>query len=98
MSSGDATDEYAYWFDPDTAQLVLFAYSYEGNPGGLRFRKAFNYRRVGGILFFDQENLGVDIEGLSVDQIDERFVSERLRQISTVTLQNFQVRPLEAKE
>ena len=70
-----------------------------GHGGGLTARrKAFNYRRVGGILFFDQENLGVDIEGLSVDQIDERFVSERLRQISTVTLQNLQVWPLEAQE
>lgn len=67
--------------------------------GGLTARReAFNCRRVGGILFFDQENLGVDVEGLSVDQIDERFVSERLRQISTVTLQNLQVWPLEAQE
>ena len=49
-SSTDAEDEYLYWFDPETARLEQFAYSFQGRPGGLRFRRLDNYRRVGGIL------------------------------------------------
>lgn len=90
-SSTDAGDEYMYWFDPETGQVEQFAYSYEGNPGGLRFRRAKNLRRVGGILFFDQENLGVEGEGLSVDQIDAKFVAQKMRVVSTVELKNLRV-------
>ena len=93
-SSTDAEDEYLYWFDPETARLEQFAYSFQGRPGGLRFRRLGNYRRVGGILFFDQENLGVEGDELSVDQIDAAFVRERMREVSRVELSEITVRPL----
>lgn len=94
-SSSDASDEYLYWFDPETARVEQFAYSFEGNPGGLRFRRGHNYRRVEGILFFDQENLGVEGEGLTVDLVTPGYVDEKMRQISSVELRNVEVRPLE---
>ncbi len=94
-SSTEADDQYLYWFDPETGRVELFAYSFDGNPGGLRFRRAVNHRRVGGILFFDQENLGVDQDGLTVDQITPAFVAERMQPISTVTLENIDVRDIE---
>lgn len=93
-SSTDAEDEYLFWFDPQTARLEQFAYSYQGSPGGLRFRRLTNYRRVGGILFFDQHNLGVEGEGLDVDLLTEEFVDRRLRPVSTVELKQIEVRPL----
>ena len=83
-TSTDAEDEFLYWFDPETGRLEQFAYSFVGSPGGLRFRKLYNYRRVGGLLFFDQENLGLDGDDLRVDQITPEFVST-LQPISTVT-------------
>lgn len=92
-SSSGADDEFLYWFDPETARLEQFAYSFAGNPGGLRFRRAFNYRRVGGILFFDQENWGVDEDGLRVEEIHpDRLADWDL--ISTVTVQEIKVEPL----
>jgi len=93
-SSTDADDAYLYWFDPKTGRLEQFAYSFEGNPGGLRFRRAKNYRRVGGILFFDQENWGVEGEGLSVDQITPNFVDRKMRRVSEVELRGLEVQPL----
>lgn len=93
-SSSDATDEYLYWFDPETGRVEQFAYSYEGTPGGLRFRRGFNYRRVGGILFFDQQNLGIEGDGLRVDQIDPDFVAT-MREVSTVELRELLVRNLD---
>lgn len=93
-SSTDADDQYMYWFDPETGRVEMLAYSFHTGDGGLRFRRATNHRRVGGILFFDQENLGADGPGLSVDQIDPAFVAERMRPISTVRLENIRVEPL----
>lgn len=93
-SSTDASDEYMYWLDPQTGRVEQFAYSFEGNPGGLRFRRAENHRRVGGLLFFDQENLGAAGNELRVDQITPEFVEKRMRPISKVELENIEVRAL----
>jgi len=94
-SSTDASDQYLYWFDPKNGQVEQFAYSYEGNPGGLRFRKGFNYRRESGLLFFDQENWGVEGENLGVDQLTPDFV-KTLRLVSTVAITDLTVTPVEA--
>lgn len=91
-SSTDASDEYIYWFDPETARVEQFAYSFEGAPGGLRFRQGSNYRREGGILFFDQSNLGAAGDELSVDQITPEFVRDKMRLISRVSFRNIDVR------
>lgn len=92
-SSAGSASEYLYWFDPSSARLEQFAYDYED---GMRFRRAVNHRRVDGILFFDQENLGLEGEGLSVDLIDPVYVAETMRPISTVEIRNITVRPLAA--
>lgn len=93
-SSTDADDQYLYWFDPETARLVQFAYSFAGSPGGLRFRRLENYRRVGGLLFADQLNLGAAGDELVVDQISPGFVRDRMRPVSEVRLDEIVVEPL----
>jgi hypothetical protein len=93
-SSTDAQDEFIYWFDPTTARLEQFAYSFEGDPDGIRFRRLSNHRRIGGILFFDQENLGVEGDEYSVDQITPTFVEQSMREISIVTLEDVRVEGL----
>ncbi len=87
-SSTDADDEFTFWFDPQTARLELFAYSYLRSGGGLRFRRLTNFRRAAGILVFDQENFGIDGPNQSVDSITPDFVRSRMRHVSTVTLNN----------
>ena len=93
-SSTDADDIYTYWFDQD-GRMAQFAYSYEGNPGGVRFRRLSNFRRVGGLLFSDQANLGAEGEGLSPDDLNPESVNN-LRAISQVSLKNIEVRSLAA--
>lgn len=90
-SSTDADDEFAFWFDPASGRLEQFAYSFRGRPGGIRFRRLFNYRRVGGILFYDQENWGLDGDGLEVESIDPGLVRS-MERISTVTVSNVEVK------
>ncbi len=93
-TSTDAGDQYMYWFDPETARLEYLAYSYDDNSGGLRFRRAVRHRRIGGLLFFDQENYGADGPGLSVDAIDPAYVRDAMRHVSTVRLEGIRVRPV----
>ncbi len=98
-TSTDSGDEYVYWFDPESARLEYFAYSYDDNGGGLRFRRNLRHRRAGGLLFFDQENYGVDGGGadgpdLSVDSIDAAYVRDAMRHVSTVRLEGIEVRSL----
>jgi hypothetical protein len=93
--TAQTSDEYMYWLDPESGEVVYFAYDFVGEPNGIRFRRAFNPRRIGGILFFDQENLGLDGDGLDVGAIDPRFVAERLKPISKVELSRIEVRPID---
>lgn len=94
-SSSAADSEYLYWFDPDTGRLEQFAYSFgRGERGGLRFRPLVNYRRIGGILFADQENYAVGGPDLDVDDITPEFVAEQMRHLSTVELRDIEVEHL----
>lgn len=90
-SSTDADDEFLYWFEPSSGQLEQFAYSYNRSGGGLRFRTLVEPRRVGGILFFDQENFGIEGEGLSVDSVSADYIQGEMRHVSTITLSNIRV-------
>lgn len=96
-SSTDASDDYAYWFDPSSGRLEQYAYSFgNGTPrGGLRFRRLSNYRRVGGLLFFDAGNIGLDGEGdFTVDRIDPEAVEQLMHPVSEVVLSEITVEPL----
>lgn len=90
-SSSGADDEYLFWFDPETGRLEQLAYSFAG---GLRFRRAFDFRRVGGLLFADHENYGVDGEGYRVDQVTPEFVAEEMEHVSTIRLRDVAVEPV----
>lgn len=92
-SSTDADDTYTYWLDPETGEVAFFAYRYDGDPGGIRFRRAINQRRIGGILFFDQENYGAEGDALGVDTITPAF-AERLPLVSTVRFVDVSVEEL----
>jgi Family of unknown function (DUF6503) len=93
-SSNSAHDEYVYWFDPETGRLKQYAYSFGtgSERGGLRFRPLRNYQRVGGILFADVINLGVDGSGdLRVDLITPAYVDKEMKEVSRVHLSDVEV-------
>lgn len=94
-SSADADDQYLYWFDPDSGRLEQFAYSFHTGDGGLRLRRAVDFERVGGILFSDQQNLGVNGPGHAVDEITPAFAA-RMEEVSTVSLEEIEVTEVEA--
>lgn len=94
-SSTDADDQYLFWFDPESGRLVQLAYDFgSGEGAGVRFRRLINPRRVGGILFADQTNLGAEAPDVTVDVVTPAFVAEGMREVSTVTLREIRVEPL----
>ena len=100
-SSNSAHDQYVFWFDPESARLEQYAYSFGTGRerGGLRLRKPFDYRRFGGILFFDVDNLGVNGSGkeLTVDLLTPGYVKEKMEHVSFVNLSNIKVRATTAE-
>lgn len=91
-TSDGADSAYIYWFDPETARLEQFAYDYsEGT--GLRFRVLTNYRRIGGLLFYDADNYGLNTRdgGLTVDDINPVYVDEELPLVSQIQLRDVDV-------
>ena len=90
-SSNDASDTYMFWFDPDTGRVEQFGYDFSG---GLRYRKAVAFNRVGGILFSDQENYAIDGDRIPVDMLSAEYVAENMSLLSTVTLSDIEVESL----
>jgi hypothetical protein len=82
------SEAYLFWFDPETARLEQFAYSF---PDGLRFRKLVNYREIGGLLLFDQENYAVDDTEDGVDWITSA-TAPTMKHLSTIALTEVLVR------
>ncbi len=91
-SSSGAEDEYLFWFDPETGRLEQLAYSFAG---GLRFRTAKSFHRVGGLLFADHENLGIDEEGREVDEVTPELVEAEMEPVSTIELRGIEVEPIQ---
>ena len=90
-TSNDADDAYTFWFDPDTGRVEQFGYDFNG---GLRYRKAIAFNRVGGVLFSDQENYAVNGERVPVDMLSPEYISENMALLSTVTISDITVEPL----
>ena len=90
-TSTDADDQYMYWFDPETGEMVMFGYDFTVGRGGLRLRRVIRSQRVGGMLFTDQENYAVNGQDFSVLQLTPQFVTENMELLSTVELSNIEV-------
>lgn len=90
-TSADASDAYTFWFDPDTGRVEQFGYDFAG---GLRFRKAIAFNRVGGVLFSDQENYAIDGDRIPVDTLSPDYVAENMELLSTVVLSDIRVQPI----
>ncbi|CAH1000510.1 hypothetical protein LEM8419_01663 [Neolewinella maritima] len=83
---GDGFDDvYHYFFRDDTGELDYLAYTFSDDDGGLRFRKAINKRRVGGVLVQDYINYGVDgQDDRAIDDVDERYRRGELPELSQI--------------
>jgi hypothetical protein len=101
MESGggeDFSDVFVYWVHQEKATMDYLAYSYAEEDGmGVRFREAYNARRVGGILFQDYINYKGPGE-LYPGKLDSLFALNQLDLLSRIDLEEMAVEKIEKIE
>lgn len=83
----DFDDEYYYWINVETNLMDYLAYNYQTNRGGVRFRAAYNPRKVGGIHFQDYINYKAEV-GTPLDQLPQLQENGELVEISRIETEN----------
>ena len=93
----DHEDVYAYYFDKEDGSMDYFSYLYYINETGMRFREAYNPRRIGGILMQDYINLAPADSSLAVTtanllSLDSLYREGKLKEFSRIENKEFKVR------
>jgi hypothetical protein len=88
----DFEDVYVYWFNKQNFKPDFLAYEFETDGGGMRFRKAYNERYVGGIRFVDYYNYESEA-GVHPSLLDSLYQAGKLRLLSKIELRNIEVNP-----
>lgn len=87
----DHDDVFMYWINKKEFTIDYMAYSFAENDGeGYRFRKAYNPRRINGILFFDYINYKPK-SGAKLTDLEELFKKGELEELSKIELLNISV-------
>ncbi|MEZ4828884.1 MAG: DUF6503 family protein [Bacteroidia bacterium] len=88
----DFEDEFVYWFRTDNFRMDYLAYLYHTEGGGMRFRKAYNTRTIGGLVISDYVNYEADPRQYRVEQTDSLFEAQSLKELSVIELQSVSVK------
>ena len=79
----DFEDTYFYWINADSKLIEFLAYNYKVNGGGVRFREAYNPRRVEGILFQDYINYKAPV-GTALASLPQMWEHKELKELSRI--------------
>ncbi|WP_276371181.1 DUF6503 family protein [Chryseolinea sp. H1M3-3] len=90
----DHEDVFLYWIEKDSHTLDYFAYSYETDGGGVRFREAVNRRAVEGITFQDYINYEPKTPDATLEDMEALYKNGQLKKLSDIILENIEVRLL----
>ncbi len=80
----DFEDEFRYWINSETFEIDYLAYSYLTDGGGIRFRQAYNKKRINDILFQDYKNFKPASSGISLDSLPKLFEKNELELLSKI--------------
>jgi len=80
----DFEDEFRYWIHTGTLEIDYLAYSYLTDGGGIRFREAFNKRRLADILLQDYRNYKPPSLEISLDSLPAMFEKDKLELLSII--------------
>ena len=90
----DHEDVFLYWIEKNAHTMDYFAYSYESDGGGIRFREAINRRRIGGILFQDYINFEPGNTSAALEDMEDLYKKGQLKKLSNIVLENVVVNTL----
>ena len=74
----DHNDVFMYWIEKKTKSMDYFAYSYETDGGGVRFREAFNQKTLNSIKFSDYRNYGFEDLKTKLEDLDVLFEQNKI--------------------
>lgn len=91
----DYEDVFYYWFDTEDYSMDYIAYSYNEEDGvGMRFRVAYNDRKVNGVVVQEYKNLKPKVkDSFSVGQLDAAYMNDQLVELSLIELENMIITP-----
>lgn len=88
----DHNDNYMYWISQKNKTIDYLAYSYETSGGGMRFREAYNPRKIRGIRFVDYKNYAPkDFKSVKLENLGKLFEAGKLEMLSKIVNKNIQV-------
>lgn len=79
----DHEDIYQYWINQDNHLVDYLAYNFQVNKGGVRFRSAFNTRKIDGIIFQDYVNYKAPV-GTPLLDLPAQFEKGKLEELSII--------------
>lgn len=74
----DHNDVFVYWIEKKSKSMDYFAYSYETDGGGIRFREAFNQKSQNGIKYSDYKNYGFEDLKTKLEDLDVLFEQNKI--------------------
>ncbi len=96
----DYDDVFVYYFDKEDGSMDYLSYLYYTDETGMRFREAYNPRRVGGVLVQDYINFAPTDSALAVTDenllsLDTLYVQGKLKELSRIENKNFEQKKIE---
>ena len=87
----DHEDEFMYWFETSTFKMEMFAYNYQTNGGGIRFRTLKNDTVSAGITFQNYYNLKPNSLTTPLDSLPFLWTKNQLDTLSVIENKNIMV-------
>ncbi|WP_068591640.1 DUF6503 family protein [Cochleicola gelatinilyticus] len=88
----DFDDVFIYWIHTKKFTVDYLAYKYAVNGGGIRFREAYNERRIEQIRFVDYNNFKPESLTVSLQQLPKLFEKGELKLLSKIETEDISVR------
>jgi hypothetical protein len=82
----DYEDVFMFWFNTETFDMDYFAYSYETEGGGVRFRESINKEQVEGVIFQDYNNFKAE-KNTDLMELPALFEKGELELLSKIELE-----------
>jgi hypothetical protein len=82
----DYEDVFMFWFNSNTYEMDYFAYSYQTEGGGIRFRESINRQKVDGVIFQDYNNFKAE-KGTDLSNLPSMFENKELQLLSKIDLE-----------
>lgn len=84
-------DVYYYWINQKTYLIDYFAYSFQNDGGGTRFRKAVNRRYINDVVFQDYKNFRPKEKFVPLENLPDLFVGNQLILVSEILKKNISI-------